>query len=99
MISHFVTGSPRWYFDSTNECRVVTRVVHKLQVSQKVFNLWPGVKKTTPMEKRKRLCTSIRSKNLWPPRILQGMPSFCNSLSMGRERALYRTSIQERLES
>ena len=27
---HFVTGSPRWYFDCTDEGRVVTRVVYKL---------------------------------------------------------------------
>jgi len=52
IVSHFVTGSPRRYFDCTDEGRVVTRVVHKLQVSQKVFNLLSGVKKTVPMEKR-----------------------------------------------
>jgi len=37
--------------------------------------------------------TSILSKNLWPPKILHGIPASCKALSIGRDSALYRTEI------
>ena len=67
-----------------------------LQAVSKPKGLWPIVRNQEGRSDGEALhSTSIRSKNLWPPRILQGMPSFCNAFSMGRERALNRTSIEE----
>jgi len=71
----FISHSASWSFDGTDKGRIETWVIGELEIRQNIFDLWKwGLKAKFGI--LKDMHTSMRSKNLWPPRILHGIPSF-----------------------